>query len=116
MFLRPAYGDKTDIFAGLGKIIFKIHRPVGVNLGRQMKDSDGLNILFRTRILNDPNLGSQRAEGIIHVVKHDDCAAGRWNVLAEFFIAGVVRLIAGEVHVVGADGEPAHVLCQSQSP
>jgi len=24
-----AYGDKTDIFAGWAKIIFKIHRPVG---------------------------------------------------------------------------------------
>ncbi len=80
-----------------------------------MEDRDGLKILLRTSILDDPNFGGQRAERIFHIIEHHDRAAGRRNVLAELLIPGIVRLIAGKVHVVRADREPAHVLGQRQS-
>ena len=80
-----------------------------------MQDRDSLKILLRARILDDPHLGGQRAEGIFHIIEHHDRAASCRNVLAEFLIACVVRLIAGEVHVVGSDPQFAHVVCQCQS-
>src|SRR6266850_1075408 len=44
--LLVAHGDQTDEFAGLVEVVFEIDRAVGVDLGRQVKDRDGLKILL----------------------------------------------------------------------
>ena len=74
----------TDEFAGLVEAMFEIDEPPRVDFGRQVHDCDGLKILLRTRILDDPDLDGQRAELPFDKIEHDHGAAGRRNIPAEF--------------------------------
>ena len=70
MLLLAANGDDTDEFAGLVEAMFEIDEPPWVDLGRQVNDCDGLKILLRTRVLDDPDLDGQRAEFPFDIIEH----------------------------------------------
>ena len=93
MLLRAANGDHPDEFAWPVEAMFEIDEPPWVDLGRYMNDRDGLKILLRTRILNDPDLDGQRAEFPFDKIEHHHRAADRRNIPAEFLPGCAVRLI-----------------------
>ena len=112
MYLLAVNRDYTDEFARLFEVMFEINEPPGVDLGRYMNDRNGLKILLRTRILDDPDLDGQRAEVSLDKVEHYHRAADRWNVSAKFLPVRDVGLIFSKVHTVGPELQYAEIFVQ----
>jgi len=91
VFVIVAYRNQSNELTGIIEVVFHADRSGRIDLGREVGDGYGIEIVLRSSILNDAYFDGERPNLMFDIIKHQDRISNSRKFLAKFSVIEGVR-------------------------